>query len=508
MPLYFNYTLSNAVAFNCTAFACISFVVFLSSTQPFYLSDVLGFKHKNNIGYVVGILGFVDELTSMICAPLIGALSDKISTKKACGSKIITFFGFVLIGVSLACYGQFATQVFPDLIFFRSLFAVGVISCMSMVTVMFTEISNSDFDLGMTLRKIRYRLRNRHWTDDSDLEYMHLLGESVADGSTAFRLRRDSDDGSKSMGKYAAMIGISTGLGAIFSVSYFLTLPTKLQTIFSDYSMSDCIRLSYTLLGGLSVAIGAVLYFFLYAKEVPSSPPSLGTNYFQLLSHGLLISKHDSRVQLSYIGSLVARLTTVLTSIFIPLLVYNFYSKSGKCDTKNSTNHNNKDTCHDGYIFAAILTGVAQSIALLFSPIWGVLIDHDSFGKYRCLLMSSLIGLIGTFGICVHSYYTFTYNVYDPRNFVCFLMVSLIGISQIGTIMSSMSLLSSVVKDTRDLVSIGSISGVYSLFGGLGILLLTIIGGGWSDKWILGPFCLLGIFNILLLLWSAKFWHS
>lgn len=87
-------------------------------------------------------------------------------------------------------------------------------------------------------------------------------------------------------------------------------------------------------------------------------------------------------------------------------------------------------------------------------------------------------------------------------------MILLVGVSQMGIIMSSMSLLGGVVKDTRDLISIGSISGVYSLFGGVGILLLTLIGGEWSDRWILGPFMLLGIFNAVLLAGASTFWRQ
>ncbi|CAH2350861.1 hypothetical protein CLIB1423_02S06810 [[Candida] railenensis] len=503
MPLYFNYTLANAAAFNFSAFSCIAFVVFLSSTQPFYLSEVLGFKHKDNIGHVIGILGFIDELTSIISAPLIGALSDEISAKKACGSKITVSVGFLLIGISLICYGKFATQVFPDLILYRSLFAVGVIACMSMVTVMFTEISNSDFDLLTTLRRFRYGIRENEsirvfsgTSANIDPETLHLLGEPSSGGN--------DDDGSKSTGKYAAMIGISTGLGAIFSVSFFLTMPAKLQDYFTSLTMSDTIKLSYVILGLLSIVIGVILYFFLYSKEIPSSPPSVSTNYFQLLLHGLHVSQHDPRIQLSYVGSLVARSTTVLTSIFIPLLVYNFYSKTGKCSSSSSSSNHSKETCYDGYIFAAILTGVSQTIALCASPFWGLLIDNERVGKYRSLFLSGLFGFLGCFGICVHSLNVD--ELYDPRNWICFVMVSSIGISQIGIIMSSMSLLSSVVKDTRDSVSIGSISGVYSLFGGVGILLLTIIGGSWSDKWILGPFFLLGLFNLILIIGSGAFW--
>lgn len=511
MPLYLNYSVGNAIAFNGAAFSCISFIVFLASTQPFYLAEVLGFKHKDNIGAAIGTLGVIDELAAIVFAPLIGALCDKITAGgKISGSRATIVMGFTIIGVSFLCYGKLASHFYPDLAIFRTLFALGVTSTMSMVTVMFTEISNSDLDILSSLSGIKRSFTRQE--DDPESIQRLLSNDSTED------LDLNPTPPTRKTGRYAAMMGISTGLGAIFAVSFFLTLPARLQTHFPELSNKDALKLAYLSIGVLSIITGAILYFFIYAKDNNaalayqqthiSTTGTPTTGYFKLLKHGLMISKRNTRVQLSYVGAFVARLTAVSTGIFVPLLVYNFFYKSGICGGEEATGPGkipSKQDCHEGYIFAAILTGVGQTIALVTAPIWGTLIDYKRLGNTRCLFLASLCGVLGCFGLCFHGIGENS-DAYDPRNITSFIMVGLLGISHIGTVMSSMSLLSSVVSETKDLISIGSISGMYSLSGGLGILLITLVGGKWSDSWIHAPFFILGTFHIILLSLSIRLW--
>ncbi|KAK6463053.1 major facilitator superfamily domain-containing protein [Scheffersomyces coipomensis] len=474
-----DYTAANLVAFNFAGFACISIVVFLSSTQPFYLSEVLGLEIDDKIGSIIGTLGFADELTAIVSAPLIGTLVDKINLKGSSGTRIIQSSSFIILALSLIGYGALSSHVFPDLIFFRCLFALGVTGCMSLVTVLLNELSNSDFSFK------KFIFWKPAYVNDSD--------------ST-------ENDNTKRNGKYAALIGVSTGLGAIFAVSNFLTLPVKLVNWYPDLSLKDGIKTSYLILAAYSFISFLILHALLYDKtKVRISEPlilndgedaidvviPINVPYFQLLKQGIELSKNNPKVQLSYVGAFVARSTTVTTSVFIPLLVYNYYYKQKLCDV---TEYPNKKNCYDGYIFAAILTGVAQTVALVSAPLWGYLIDLKRIGTYKTLYVASFIGLIGNYGLCLTSS---SDSVYDPHTVACFLMVSLIGVSQIGIIITSMSLLSNSSENPNHM---GSLSGLYSLSGGLGILIITKIGGIWSDSWILGPFFILGTFNAILII--------
>lgn len=457
-----NYKFRHLASFNLTGFCCIAFVIFLTSSQPFYITQVLSIDSKN-LGKIIGALGVADELTCIISSPLIGSLSDKITHMNwmVNGTKFIVVSGFMFIWASFYLYGLVSYQNWLQLIIPRMLFAIGVTSCMSMVPVLLHQLIHSDFKFSHNLF---WKFRSEN--DDSN----HISSNK------------------KKNGRYSAMIGISTGLGAIFSVSFFLTLPVKLLADL-DISSLQSLKLSFVIIGLISLLVAIVIFFFLYnSNTIPTE--TTRPSYLQLLTIGFSRFRTESSVQLACLGGFVARSTSVLIAVFVPLFVYNFYHKSGKCD--DSDGSLSKDNCYDGYTFAAILTGVAQTISLISSPLWGWLIDK--LGKSNCLIMSSIIGLLGNWLICA-------LNLYDPRNAITFMLVALIGISQIGTIITSMSYIS-MEND-----SVGSISGVYNLCGGLGILILGQFGGPWSDSWILGPFFLLGMFHFILIviaIWLRK----
>lgn len=505
-----NYRFRNLLAFNGVGFFCIAFVVFLLSTQPFFLNLILKSK-DSKVGGLIGTLGMVDELTSIVTSPLVGSLNDKINnyamthhTRVISGSRVVPFVGFLLVGLSFVGYGKIAHLV-VGVFALRILFAIGVTSCMSMVTVMLNELSNSDFNFSQI-----FFWRGRGRGGDGSYALVPTDIEDNSDVTGAVPERKN--------GKFAAMIGTSTGLGAIFAVLVFLPLPVRLNDSNPNLNSRTSLQLAYVIIGVVALVVSLLVTAFLYdivkqhkALKQPE-PEELGdansVPYWQLIVNGLKISKDDFRLQVAYVGAFVARATTVATSVFIPLLVYDFYYHTGLCgDDDDDGSHPSKDGCYDGYIFLAILTGVAQTVALVCSPFWGFLIDLARFGKHKALLLASLFGVIGTFGLCF-----WANEAHDPRTAWCFILVSLIGISQVGTIITSMSLVSSLTyelnHDAKKSV-IGSILGLYSLSGGVGILILTKIGGAWSDHWIVAPFFLVGLFNVALAVaLTVQLWRS
>lgn len=469
-----NYKLQNLVAFNAVGFFAISFVVFLASTQPFYLNSVMNISFDKNIGSVIGTLGMIDELTSILFAPLIGVIFDKINNLnlitnflKIDSVKFIQSLGFAIIGLSLIGYGNVTTLV-PSLYLLRSFFAVGITSCMNLLTVMLNQVTNSDFKLLAPLAQPE--------------------AEPLVDQTTSRRKN----------GKYSALLGISTGLGAMFAVSMWLPLPINLANHFPSLDEKSSLQYAYIVVGAVSIFVGLFLNFFLYDSSKQLQDDTEDNEYLsykEIVVNGVEISKNNLKIQLAYVGSFVARSTTVATSVFIPLYIYSYYANNELCSSESAPNQKN---CHDGYVFSAILTGVAQLLGLILSPFWGILLDNSKFGKVNCLLASSILGVLGTFGLCLLNWAN---PAYDPRSFSCFLVISLIGVSQIGSIISSMSLVSSFSYELDSNIKksvIGSISGFYSVCGGIGILIITKIGGYLSDKWIVAPFFLLGIFNLIL----------
>lgn len=497
-----NYKVPNLFAYNFAGFACVAFAVFLLSSQPFYLSQVMKLR-SSVMGSTIGTLGVVDELTAIVVAPVTGTLIDILNRVAwrhkhiPSGTRLVGTISFCLIFVSLCSYGTWASNVFPDLWISRSVFAVGVTGVMSTVLVLLHEASFSDFE----------------WS-----HFIFWRGPRTRANSELSSLLSNLLTQLTNTGKLSAILGVSTGIGAIFSVSFFLTLPNTLGRSRPDSSSSENLRLAYVVIGCFALISAFALLGLSYdcislrrsAGRISPVAESSRVPYFETMKQGLDAAIKSRSVRVAYCGALVSRATSVAIAVFVPFLVFKFYNATGQCGSStpdSSGIYPLKDSCKKGFIFLAVLTGVAQTVALLLTPMWGVLVDSKRFGSVFSLMAASILGVIGSFGLCLLGVGS---NPYDPRNVWCYLAVSLIACSQIGIIISSMSILSTFgrEKTEEDPDLIGSVTGFYHLSGGIGILLLSKIGGSWSDRWIFGPFFVLGIFNLGLTTICAAKWRK
>lgn len=228
-----------------------------------------------------------------------------------------------------------------------------------------------------------------------------------------------------------------------------------------------------------------------------------------------------------------------------------YFISSGLCDEAGHNPQDVKTHCREAYVLAAELTGVSQLVALLFAPVFGYVADR--YRRFNIpLLTAALTGLIGYTGLAFLA---------SPQakgahgTLWVFVIMALLGISQIGAIVCSLGLLGRGVlglqaesdlsePTSSDLVVRaeghnsnntdtagsndpsnednaggsaenvpllqgrgrsqnhlkGSIAGTYSLAGGVGILLLTKVGGLLFDKVSpVAPFVMISAFNFLLL---------
>jgi len=94
----------------------ISFLVFLNSSISFVITDLIGVK--DGVGDIVGTLGFVDELVALVACPAWGLVSDRLGVRK------VAVIGYSIIALSLFLFVQ-ATNVYPQLLLARILFAIG-----------------------------------------------------------------------------------------------------------------------------------------------------------------------------------------------------------------------------------------------------------------------------------------------------------------------------------------------------------------------------------------------
>jgi hypothetical protein len=272
----------------------------------------------------------------------------------------------------------------------------------------------------------------------------------------------------------------------------------------------------------------------------PSATRAPFLPYWRLLLDSTVLGFKDAQIGLGYLGGFVARASSVGISLFIPLYINAYFIRNGFCQgSPNDPSPILKEECRAAYILSAELTGVSQLIALLCAPLFGYLSD-----RYRRFNVPLLVA--GVFGIIGYTAFARLVSP-EPKDIdgrggspVVFLIVALIGISQIGAIVCSLGLLGrgvlgdeggynlssqlrgrqpiaplvSDAGETAPLIALsltpaqtksrshlkGAIAGVYSLSGGAAILLLTKLGGALFDSLSPGaPFYMMAIFNAILL---------
>ena len=373
---------------------------------------------------------------------------------------------------------------------------------------------------------------------------------------------------SSSPPRLAGLVGVFTGCGALVALAVFLPLPAQFSH-FNGVTQGQAVAHSFYVVGVIALLVAGFCFIGLrglhgeegkgwrlllgyaakteeYSAVSQSEDEDTGSGtttflpYWRLLLDSTILGLKDAQIGLGYLGGFVARASSVGISLFIPLFVNAYFIRNGFCQgSPNDPSPELKKECRAAYVLAAELTGVSQLVALMCAPAFGYL--SDRYRRFNIpLLVASVFGIIG--------YTAFArLDSPEPKNIegrggspIVFLIVSMIGISQIGAIVCSLGLLGRGVlgdeggynlsgqlpgsqsfaqsaignAETSPLVARpttnqgqvsrshlkGSIAGVYSLSGGAAILLLTKLGGTLFDTVSTGaPFYMMAIFNGVLL---------
>ncbi|KAF0698250.1 Aste57867_11125 [Aphanomyces stellatus] len=429
-------TVVNFLAFVLASGMAICMYVFLNSAQGFILGMVLR-VNKNNLGDITGNLTLFDQLVSLVMVYVWGVSSDRV------GRHYIYGAGFAFMGVATILY-PYATGVSSDLVFYRFLFALGTAATSCMMTA--------------------------------------VLADYAADAGR---------------GKLSGLVGLMSGLGAIFAVFVFMPLPGKAK------GQIDGLKYAFGLVGGISIGFGVLLAICLRPKTIvqdaplltpqqaeleeakaASCPVVMGKPSLRTTARAGFLAAKDTKVLLSYIGSFLARGDTIIITAFLPLWVYKYYIENGLCKAADPYSPDIRQNCRKAFVTAAMTSGVVQVAALASAPIFGFLLDR----VYRPLvvLLASLIGFVGYFWMFVSP---------DPTASSLLYVGAVVGVGEMGMIVSSLSLVTarSVPAELR-----GSVSGVYSFVGAIGILVTAKLGGYLFDHWIsTAPFFIMAVGNVV-----------
>lgn len=360
-----------------------------------------------------------------------------------------------------------------------------------------------------------------------------------------------------------------TGCGALVALLIFLPLPTRFQQ--AGESPAAAVAAAFYVVGAIALLVAIGCFFGL--RELPGEDEKgwrrltgkdeqksagrardLVLSYPFLFLESVRLGFRSPLIGLGYVGGFVARASSVAISLFIPLFTNHYFLETGECAVNPSDPSDIKHACPQAYKLAAMLTGISQLIALLCAPVFGYL--SGKYPRYNIpLLLAAAAGTAGyvMFGSLVSP----DYKSEDGTGAV-FIIVALLGISQIGAIVCSLALLGRGINNDESTTDgpapgsadasyhpsagatpptsepvtplyeeepllpqnqsyftsgpsplqgpksyndmKGSIAGTYSLLGGFGILLLTKAGGALFDSTGPGsPFYMMAAFNAVLL---------
>ncbi|KAH6998830.1 hypothetical protein BKA56DRAFT_665370 [Ilyonectria sp. MPI-CAGE-AT-0026] len=529
----------------------ISFLVFLNSSVSFVITDLIG--QKKGVGDVVGTLGFVDEIVALVACPAWGLVSDRL------GVRWVAVIGYSIIGVSLALFVQ-ARAVYPQLLLARILFAAGASASATMVTAILPSVtddsSTEDDDAQARFKALQRARTSVAFSVESELT---ITPERYTQSVSTDREPEDENERAGRPAKLAGLVGVFTGCGALVALTLFLPLPVSFGEI-KGVTPAEAVSYSFYVVSVVAFVVAVLVAFglrdlkgeegkgwhvlFGSHNEFETRPrfgievqkPKL-VPYLSLMKDSILLGCSDSRIAIGYLGGFVARASSVAISLFIPLFVNTYFINNGFCKgSPNDPSPELKEECRAAYVLSSILTGVAQLMGLMCAPVFGYLSSRPGRINWP-IVVSTVLGIVG---------YTILPQLASPEiknvegrggSPIIFLVVTLIGISQIGAIVCSLGSLGRGVlaveiprtahrppsldpdededdtEEDQPLLTIGteyesasrirlkgSIAGVYSLCGGVAILLLTKLGGYLFDKLSHGaPFYMMAIFNAILL---------
>ena len=269
--------------------------------------------------------------------------------------------------------------------------------------------------------------------------------------------------------RLAGLVGIFTGFGALLALGLFLPLPTQFQKL--HVGPGPAIAYTYYVVGSVALFVAGVCFLGLRNlkgeeekswRAILTSHRAAGVSlgkeptlaYWDLLVQSVQLGFKHPLIGLGYLGGFVARASSVGISLFIPLFVNAYFATSGICKPVNDPT-DVKSHCREAYILAAQLTGTSQLVALLMAPVFGYLADR--YRRFHIpLLTAAFTGIVGYVGFALLRSPEPSGKRGSP---LVFIVVSLLGVSQIGCIVCSLGLLgrgiSGLEEDNRHTNSSG-----------------------------------------------------
>ncbi len=274
-----------------------------------------------------------------------------------------------------------------------------------------------------------------------------------------------------SRGKATGFLGIMNGLGAMTAALFLLKLPA----IFKGQGMDaeTAAMATYGSMGFITLMIGIAMYLGLrrsQAHEQEVKPPLL-----KQLREGIAEAKRPL-IGLAYAASFVARGNLAVVGTF-----YTLWASIYGTTVLGLTSA-------EALAKAGGVLAISYMASLLTAPVFGIM--SDKINRVTALAITLFIGAIGYGG---------TYFLDDPFSLKSIVCLILIGMAEVGCIITSGVLIAEQAPDRLR----GSVIGVFTLTGAVGILIASVVGGYLFDHWLkTGPFVFFGMISGLVMIWA------
>ncbi len=271
----------------------------------------------------------------------------------------------------------------------------------------------------------------------------------------------------QSRGKLSASVGVLSTLGVMFVVAVLAPLPARF--VVGGATAIEAGRYTYWLTAG--IALAGVLIAWLGLSKLKTAR-NTALSLMQRLRIGLTAGRNP-RIALSYGAAFIGRTDLVVVVIFLSLWITHVALEQGM-------------STEEALIEAGIMLGLMQGAGILFMPIMGFLVDR--INRVVAVALATGLALVG---------YLWLGLLDQPMGVQAYPAAIILGMGQASAILTAMALVGQEVSETET----GAVSGLFTLFGAIGILLATKIGGLLFDAWMPGaPFVITGLANGVILI--------
>ncbi len=270
-----------------------------------------------------------------------------------------------------------------------------------------------------------------------------------------------------SRGKLIGVSSVMTSLGTVFMAGVLGQIPALLRGQGVDAVVAG--QAMFTAAAALCFV--AALAFRFGLKEGTPVSYTERLPYGTLVRRGLLSAKNP-RIALSYAVSFTGRGDHVVKAIFLSLWIMQVGRAEGL-------------SAGEALARAGALYVMMQLLSAVWHLIFGFILDRIS--RVTGVIIAMALGAAGYLSMGL---------ITSPLDYAMLPAFAILALGSSSSIQSSMSLVGQEAPKTER----GAIIGMNGLFGAIGIMLGTLVGGWLFDTWApYGPFVLIGIAQTILL---------